>query len=106
MLETAGVAPDAKILDRQRRLKCWECRWRGRAEGPEPARFSRPAVEFPGSQDAPKPPSVITLTSGGGGGKGALRPAGHSSNRPGPDHPVSSSGVAWLRRENGHAAHL
>jgi hypothetical protein len=37
MLETAGVAPDAKILDRQRRLKCWECRWRGRAEGPEPA---------------------------------------------------------------------
>lgn len=30
MLKTAGVAPDTKILDLQRRLKCKECRWKGR----------------------------------------------------------------------------
>jgi hypothetical protein len=30
MLETVGVTLDAKILDRQRRLKRRECRWRGR----------------------------------------------------------------------------
>ena len=31
MLGTAGVAPETKILDLQRRLKCRECRWKGRA---------------------------------------------------------------------------
>ena len=31
MLGTAGVRPDAKVLDLQRRLKCQSCRWKGRA---------------------------------------------------------------------------
>jgi hypothetical protein len=31
MLATAGVAPESKILDLQRGLKCRECRWKGRA---------------------------------------------------------------------------
>lgn len=31
MLGPAGVAPDTRILDLQRRLKCKECRWKGRA---------------------------------------------------------------------------
>jgi len=31
MLATAGVGPDHKVLDIQARLKCRDCRWRGRA---------------------------------------------------------------------------
>jgi len=31
MLATAGVGPDQKVLDLKTRLKCRECRWRGRA---------------------------------------------------------------------------
>lgn len=31
MLKTAGVTPEVKVLDLQRRLKCKECRWKGRA---------------------------------------------------------------------------
>lgn len=30
MLSTAGVGQDTKLLDLQRRLKCRECRWKGR----------------------------------------------------------------------------
>lgn len=32
MLRTAGVAPETKVIDLQRRMKCRECRWKGRAE--------------------------------------------------------------------------
>ena len=32
MLATAGVGPDQKVLDLKARLKCRECRWRGRAD--------------------------------------------------------------------------
>ena len=31
MLATAGLPPHTKVLDLKRRLKCRECRWRGRA---------------------------------------------------------------------------
>jgi hypothetical protein len=31
MLTTAGVPQYGKVLDLQRRLKCQECRWKGRA---------------------------------------------------------------------------
>ena len=31
MLRTTGVAPETRVLDLQRRMKCRECRWRGRA---------------------------------------------------------------------------
>ncbi len=31
MLGTAGVKPYTKVLDLQRRMKCKECRWKGRA---------------------------------------------------------------------------
>jgi hypothetical protein len=31
MLTTAGVGPDTKVLDLKAKLKCQECRWRGRA---------------------------------------------------------------------------
>jgi hypothetical protein len=32
MFATAGVPPCTKILDLKRRLKCRECRWKGRAD--------------------------------------------------------------------------
>jgi hypothetical protein len=32
MLATAGLPPYTKVLDLKRRLKCRECRWKGRAE--------------------------------------------------------------------------
>jgi len=31
MLATAGVPPYTPVLDLKRRLKCRECRWKGRA---------------------------------------------------------------------------
>jgi hypothetical protein len=31
MLTTAGVGPDQKVLDLKAKLKCRECRWKGRA---------------------------------------------------------------------------
>jgi len=32
MLATAGAAPGTKVLDLKRRLKCRECRWKGRTQ--------------------------------------------------------------------------
>jgi len=32
MLTTAGLPPCTKIIDLKRRLKCRECRWKGRAD--------------------------------------------------------------------------
>jgi hypothetical protein len=32
MLATAGLPPYTKVLDLKRRLKCRECRWKGRAD--------------------------------------------------------------------------
>jgi hypothetical protein len=32
MLTTAGVPPYTAVLDLRRRLKCRECRWKGRAD--------------------------------------------------------------------------
>jgi hypothetical protein len=31
MLTTAGVGPNQKVLDLKAKLKCRECRWKGRA---------------------------------------------------------------------------